>query len=126
MEVPFPRQVWNLHLLRTRTSQHQLDSAIDREQADRPGRREANTMRASDETANSATRVHFPVTCRHDPAPVTPPATQGTPHRLQTVGGATIRPNDCTARAPEASFRKFHGLAEGGRSGFSRLSCAPA
>src|SRR5690554_1550665 len=26
MEVPFPRQVWNLHLLRTRTSQHKLDS----------------------------------------------------------------------------------------------------
>src|SRR5690606_23162221 len=26
MEVPFRRQVWNLHLLRTRTSQHKLDS----------------------------------------------------------------------------------------------------
>src|SRR5690606_3363457 len=57
MEVPFPRQVWNLHLLRTRTSQHKLDSTIDREQADRPGRREANSRRATDETANSATRA---------------------------------------------------------------------
>src|SRR5690606_40257562 len=84
MEVPFPRQVWNLHLLRTRTSQHKLDSTIDSELRARPAHTEPNRE-------PSATRTPL----RRDP------------------GSARLRPNSSTARAPEASFRNSHGLAEG-------------